>query len=270
MLVGRPDDPLWDTVQCAAAHKMEQSRKQLRLNEKQKHHRRGRFPALASGISHGGGQLKPGNLDHGSNDEVLTSLMADPSLIRIAGHASAAFANWYPKLYQYYANTLESLLQHDPSTHRPYANSVWAGATFNFGPNTVCYKHRDSGNLAYGICGVNAQGSYDFRRGGHMNLWDAGYVVQFPPGTTILVPSSAIAHSNVPIQPGERRYSFTQYTSGAIFRWVDFGFKPVTQHHSNLSKSEREKLVLELQVQLKKGLGLFSTLEELRKGAGLS
>lgn len=265
ILVGRPGgDDSWEIVHKTAADALEEARGRLKLSAKQRAHRRGRFPALATGISHGGGQLKPGNLDHGANDDVLKSLTSHPSFVRIAGFMSGAFATWAPKLYSYYAQSLESLLQHDPTTFRPYPNSVWSAATFNFGPKTTCFKHRDSANLAYGICGIEALGTYDPKLGGHLVLSDAHKVVEFPPGSAILVTSSAVAHFNVPIRKGERRYSFTQYTSGAIFRWVEFGFKPVDRHHASMSKADSRDLAEELKHQLHKGLGLFSTLAELR------
>lgn len=266
MLVGQPsDDPSWDKVHKSAADRLEQARGECRFSAKQKSHRRGRFPALATGISHGGGQLRPGNLDHGSNDQVLRSLTAHPSFIRLAGFASGAFANWAPRLYRYYADGLKSLLEKDALTYRPFTNSVWAAATFNFGPSTTCFKHNDTANLPFGWCGITALGTFNPKRGGHLVLWDARRVVEFPPGSTVLVPSSTVAHSNVPIRRGERRYSFTQYTSGAIFRWVEFGFQTVERHRAGLTKREREEEKLELQNQLEKGLGLFSTFEEFKR-----
>lgn len=48
-------------------------------------------------------------------------------------------------------------------------------------------------------------------------------VIEFPAGSTILLPSVAIAHSNTPIGPGERRCLFTQYTFGGLFRWAARG-----------------------------------------------
>lgn len=266
VLVGQPSaDASWQQVHKSAADRLEQARSECRFSPKQRSHRRGRFPALATGISHGGGQVKPGNLGHGSNGGVLKSLTAHPSFIRLAGFASGAFANWAPKLYGYYSEHLKSLLNADEHTHRPFKNSVWAAATFNFGPTTTCFKHTDTANLPFGWCGITALGTFDPKRGGHLVLWEARRAVEFPPGSTILVPSATIAHSNVPIQRGERRYSFTQYTAGAIFRWVEFGFQTARRHRAGLSKHEREEEALELRNQLKMGLGLFSTLDELKE-----
>ncbi|KAJ6470197.1 hypothetical protein C8R47DRAFT_988907, partial [Mycena vitilis] len=49
--------------------------------------------------------------------------------------------------------------------------------------------------------------------------------IEFPAGSHILLPSAIIAHSNVPVQAGDRRASFTQYTAGGIIRYVGNGFR---------------------------------------------
>lgn len=250
-----------------AAAQLEQGRHRCKFSAKQTSHRRGRFPALATGISHGGGQTKPGNLGHHNkaNDAVLTGLASHPSFIRLAGFASAAFATWAPRLYGYYSDHLARLLSHDEDTHRPFKNSIWAAATFNFGPATTCFKHNDTGNLPFGWCGITALGDFDPKRGGHLILWEAKRVVEFPPGSTVLIPSAAIAHSNVPVRPGQHRYSFTQYTAGGVFRWVDHGFQLEKRHRGSLTQKERAAQAIEQARQLTMGLELFSTVTELKE-----
>ncbi|KAF8133530.1 hypothetical protein K438DRAFT_1485913, partial [Mycena galopus ATCC 62051] len=49
-----------------------------------------------------------------------------------------------------------------------------------------------------------------------------GLILKFRPGTTILIPSAAIFHSNIPIAVGKRWYSFTQYMGG-LLRWLSPG-----------------------------------------------
>lgn len=148
-----------------------------------------------------------------------------------------------------------------------FTNSVWAAATFNFGPNTICFKHMDYSNLPFGWCSITSLGNFDPTLGGHLVLWDLHLVVEFPPGSTILLPSAAIAHSNVPINfsDGEQRYSFTQYTSGGIFRWVDQGFQTTEVFKRGLAPEELDERSKMLSAQLKMGLGFFLTLDELRK-----
>ncbi len=97
--------------------------------------------------------------------------------------------------------------------------------TLNLGPRTVTYRHTDNLNVPWGWCAITAIGSYDPKRSGHLILWDLGVAIEFPPGSTILIPSAILRHSNVALSEGERRYSLTQYTAGALFRWEECGFQ---------------------------------------------
>lgn len=91
------------------------------------------------------------------------------------------------------------------------------------GPQVRCFKHRDVRNVPYGWCAITAMGTFDPKKGGHLVLWEPKLILEFPPGSTLLIPSATITHSNVPISPQETRTSFTQYCSGGLFRWVDNG-----------------------------------------------
>ena len=155
-----------------------------------------------------------------------------------------------------------------PSTEplrRNWPNTPWASTALNFGPQTVCCKHADYGNLAFGWCCITALGDYDYTQGGHLVLWDLKLVVEFPPGSTILIPSSAVHHSNTRIQPSERRYSFTQYTAGGLFRWRDNYFQTVEKHRSSLTTEDGAALLIKLSSQLEFGLSLYSTVSELEE-----
>lgn len=184
---------------------------------------------------------------------------------RIAGFADSVFATWAPRLYTFYHDYLLRLLCWYPWLTRNFANSVWACASFNFGPRTRCYVHVDYANLPFGWCAITALGAFDYRRGGHLILWDFGLVLEFPPGATILIPSAIIRHSNVAVAPTETRYSFTQYTAGALFRWVDQGFQPTESWWASLSMEERERAAIQTAQRWEKGVDLYSTLDELRR-----
>jgi hypothetical protein len=122
---------------------------------------------------------------------------------------------------------MNKLHEWNPSLKRNFAAgvSVFAAATFNFGPRTVTFPHLDFANLAWGWCAITALGDFDPDKGGHLILWDLKLIIRFPPGSTILIPSALIRHSNTSIQPHEKRFSFTQYTGAGIFRFVDNGFR---------------------------------------------
>ncbi|KAF8546138.1 hypothetical protein OG21DRAFT_1427873, partial [Imleria badia] len=90
----------------------------------------------------------------------------------------------------------------------------------------VLDHHIDSTNVLFGLYTIFACGSYNLAQGGHLILFNLGLVIQFSPGSTILVPSSTICHRNISIQPQETRQSFTQYCPGGLFHWVECGFEP--------------------------------------------
>lgn len=41
----------------------------------------------------------------------------------------------------------------------------------------------------------------------------------------ILFPSAVITHENIPVQPGETRFSITGYSAGGLWRYADQGMK---------------------------------------------
>lgn len=154
----------------------------------------------------------------------------------------AVLASWAPNLYEYYDNTQEKLLASDPRLMRPFQRSVFSAVTYNLGPSTVCFPHTDFANLPFGWCALVALGKFDHTKGGHLVLWDCRLVIEFPPGSTILFPSALIAHSNTKIGPSETRYSFTSYTAGGLFRWVDHGFQTMASFKAGLSVQEKSDL----------------------------
>lgn len=171
-----------------------------------------------------------------------------------------------PRLYAHYKknnNEVYKTLRHLRDGH-PSPASVWPSWTVNFGPKVCCVKHNDTANLPYGWCAITALGKFDPKKGGHLILWDLGIVIEFPPGSTILIPSSTLTHSNTTILEGEERSSFTMYCSGSLFRWVDNGFKTDPQFQNDhpetwaahfAARGERNAQVMQY----------YSTLEEVTK-----
>jgi len=177
---------------------------------------------------------------------------------------AAAFATWSPHLYAYYVNRLGPLYKTYPRLKRNFLNSVFACATFNFGPNTCCFDHIDPANLPFGWCAITALGRFDPTLGGHLVLWDLKLVIEFPPGSTILIPSGAIRHSNIAIRPDEVRYSFTQYTAGGLFRWVDHGYQTETSYKKGWNKARKQGEEEVNRQRWLQGVSMFSDLNELK------
>lgn len=93
-------------------------------------------------------------------------------------------------------------------------------------------------------------------------LWDLGLLIEFPAGSTILIPSAILKHSNVPIGNSEARASFTQYAAGGLFRFVLNGCrsdKALRQEDPILA----ERIRREGTSRWMEGLRMYSTPTEL-------
>jgi hypothetical protein len=110
-------------------------------------------------------------------------------------------AFYAPKLYKVYDDTLEELFVHHRNLRHNFPKSVFPASTFNLGPSTQCVEHIDT----YGLCGVMSAGLFDPTKGGHIVVQQPKLVIEFPPGSTVLLPSSTLklTHSNITIQPDE-------------------------------------------------------------------
>ncbi|KAJ7827602.1 hypothetical protein B0H14DRAFT_3466869 [Mycena olivaceomarginata] len=136
---------------------------------------------------------------------ILAGLLAQKPFRCIAGFANTLFQCYAPDLHAYYSHTMDKLHKWNSTLlhNFPRNVSVFAAATFNFGPRTVTFPHLDFANLAWGWCAITALGDFDPDCGGHLILWDLKLIIRFPPGSTILIPSALIRHSNTSIQAHE-------------------------------------------------------------------
>lgn len=121
----------------------------------------------------------------------------------------------------------------------------------------MCFPHLDSANLPHGWCAVTVVGEFDHEKGGHLVLDELKLILEIPSGATYLIPSACITHHNTAVAKHETRFSFTQYTAGSIFRWVDHRFMNEPKFWSSLKE---EEYVLEMKKQksrLEDGLKLL-------------
>ncbi|KAJ3817026.1 hypothetical protein F5880DRAFT_1632520 [Lentinula raphanica] len=252
------------TASEEAACLLRDLRSEASFTSKQKHHRRGNFPQISAGVAHGGGRTRPANIvQNPDNAAVVDQLVGSSAFQKLSGFATGVFKAWVPRLYEYCGEHFEQLLASDSNLTRLFRNSVLPVAAFNFGPRTVCLPHIDFGNLPFNLCWIWSLGWFDWRRGGHLILWDLHVVVEFPPGSLAGIPSGVCRHSNTQIGKKETRYSFTQYAPGANFRWVDHGFQTEEDYLLSRSKAEAQAEKIRKQDRWAMGLGLFSTLEQL-------
>jgi len=297
-----PDDS-WLREVCEPAERaIEEAREKLRLDDET--HRRGNFPALAVGISHGGGQevgvvqqhfanvcsqanlptpaapwhskeqhpQHPPSERAGSTSLRQATCWACKQLGPFSLHlydkltvAAGFFKAYAPRLYAYYMETLDRLVDWMPSKiKRVYEGTAFAAITFNLGPRTVSFRHLDWANLAWGWCAITALGSFDADEGGHLVLWNLGLVIQFPRGTTMLIPSAMVEHGNTCVGPGQTRFSIAQYSASGLFRWVDNGFMKDTAWLAQASEAEKTRRKELQETRWVEGLKMLSSLSEFR------
>ncbi|GJE87348.1 hypothetical protein PsYK624_034310 [Phanerochaete sordida] len=253
----------WREVRVEATRAVAEAGGSLRFGNRRD--RRGPFKTIAVGVSYGGGQKRPGILRHSKhNQAVLHRLMTNPAVKRIAGFASSGFAFFAPKMYRDYATKLDALFEHYKELGYNWNNSIFPAASFNFGPNSASYEHNDHGNRAAGWCSIYCDGSFDPKYGGHLILREFGIVVQFPPGATVLIPSACIRHGNIPVRKGETRWSFAQYASGGLFRYVEYGFKS----WASLSDKDQDMWAQRRAARWVEELGLLSRVDDLATDQG--
>ena len=114
----------------------------------------------------------------------------------------------------------------------------------------------------YGWCAITALGEFDPTQGGHLILRNLKLAVQFPPGSTDLIPSATFLHSNTATRRHKSRMLFTQYSAGWLFQWVDNGCK--TEKELKASDKEQYNQMVKLkETRWKMGLEMYSTVEDL-------
>ena len=139
-----------------------------------------------------------------------------------------------------------------------FNNSLYPAATINFGPKAVCYRHTDAENDPVNLCHITALGRFNPTLGGHIILHTLKIAIEFPAGSTILIPSALLEHSNATIQPGEFRQSLTQWISGAMIRFADADLRMYGQI------PEQDEFKVKLPTRHVGRVNLFSTIDGLR------
>ncbi len=255
------------------------------LTERAVPHNRGHFPAINVGAMHGKGTINPINLSTKGKEAAVARLLKNPHVRKLAAFASCKFnlrvstvwgaerrlcftsdslSLFAPKLYQDTRRKLNQLYENTPDLKRifPADVSVYPTAAFNLGPNVWTYPHRDTLNLAFGWCAIQALGDFDPKKGGHIVLWELRLVIEFPPAALILLPSATITHSNTPVAEGNTRSSFTQYMPGGLFQWVDYGYCLVDECKVKNPELYHEQLSAR-PYKWRRGLDLLTTVDGL-------
>ncbi|SJK97306.1 uncharacterized protein ARMOST_00558 [Armillaria ostoyae] len=257
-LAGQPCEN-FIAVRNEIVHLFEWAQQQCTFTERHTNTRRGIFAFLTCGISFGGGQVQPGNLRASPHHQmVIDEMRGNWALTCLVGFVDCTFEVAFPAVRQEYESVLTQTVRRIPSLHRNWTRSLFASAMFNLGPATSTLCHKDYLNSTLGVCAIYCDGNFDYTRGGHLILWDLKLVIQFPPGSTIFIPSALFEHSNTVIQPGETRISFTQYSVAGLFQWVGNGGKTDREINNGDCTIEKVGVHRHKETAWGRGLKLFS------------
>lgn len=163
------------------------------------------------------------------------------------------------------AATVNSIRDRLPGLRRTYDSKVgvFPCRSFNLGQHTASYPHTDRCNLAQSWCSITPIGTFDPKLGGHLVLKELKLIIEFPPSSTILIPSALLTHSNIPIREHETRFSIVQYAAGGLFRWVENGFMKDSEWHKVATADQEEQRQREGSERWSKAAAMFTKLNEL-------
>ncbi|KAJ7858043.1 hypothetical protein B0H14DRAFT_3447554 [Mycena olivaceomarginata] len=185
--------------------------------------RRGPHYAVNLGTGMGGGQQQPTPFSlHDSVSRILMALLLHHAIARFVGTANVLFQMYAPKLYEYYPQHNASAAQVGPKPPPACAPCLMRVCVryIQFWSSDRHFSTPRLLNLAWGWCFITALGWYDYRKGGHLIIWDLRLMIEFPPGATFAIPSA--------------------YTSAGVFRFVNNGFKTNVTLEQEMTKEEAQ------------------------------
>ncbi|KAF8144829.1 hypothetical protein K438DRAFT_1873084 [Mycena galopus ATCC 62051] len=248
LLGGKPRDLLrWQTVTDTAAHLMDTLFHRGHFKPEDSVHRRAHPDSQYHPLSVGA----PGELqNHPDNVAIANEMLAHECFGRFSGFTNCLMRVFAPLLAAFCASQLALLADWNSALRWPFVGSVFAACTFNFGPRAATCPHLDFGNLAWSWCAITALGWFDADLGGHLILWDLKLVIRFPA-----------------VQRHEKRFSFTQYSAGGLFRWIRNGFMTDEAFEMMATKAAKEARAAEAETRWEEGVQMFSTLDDLKLDA---
>ncbi|KAJ7849676.1 hypothetical protein B0H14DRAFT_3452376 [Mycena olivaceomarginata] len=259
VLAGQLSDPVYAKSATRVFELLEKERINTCFASAMAKHRRGGFVALNVGLSYCKGQTVPCRLNNGEHAALLGRLLADEDVTRMATFASCKPPIFFSPLPPLLISP-QSLLAFGHPSFTPTTTTMTTD--FDDSTHTSLATGSDPSSPRPPSISDRALGDFNPKEGGHIILWELKLVIEFPPGALILIPSATVMHSNLPVGPGEHRASFTQYTGGGLFHYVDNGFR-TEKVLAEQDPEEYARICEQKAGRWEMGLGLLSTVDEL-------
>ncbi|KAJ7029507.1 hypothetical protein C8F04DRAFT_1187720 [Mycena alexandri] len=195
---------------------------------------------LTAGVGEHFNQERPARPAYGAllNTLVFMQFFAVYGVRRLIG-----YGNRLLELYCYAAfvgleTQKEQFLELQPDVLYPCPSSVFSAATLELGGPHL--RATNSGHEPTTWSILVALGNFVPRLGGHIILWDLGFVVSFPPGSCILLPTGLIRYSFVKVREGKTRYSVVQFAGSGVTRWLQNGRRTDIDFSANASREQHQ------------------------------
>jgi hypothetical protein len=165
-----------------------------------------------------------------------------------------------PKIYAYTENATNLIYKFDENLRCEF-DGVFPAAEFDLGELGSTPRLQDQ-DVLHGWHALTALGMYDSRYGGNIILWDDGFVIRFPPGTTILFPAALMCYSFVKVQAGEKQYTLSQYSPAGLYGYITNGYVNDSTFEHMADKRAMETMHRARGRRLEAGVNMYSRLDE--------
>ncbi|KAJ7601267.1 hypothetical protein DFH06DRAFT_1010621, partial [Mycena polygramma] len=187
-------------------------------------------------------------------------ILQNEGVQEIAAFHNTIHNSFSPKLHAYTANGTDLIFKYDSNLRREF-EGIFPAAEFDLGELGSAPRLQDR-DLTHGWRALTALGNYDSRYGGDIILWDDGWVIRFPPGATILFPAAVMRYSFVDVLPGEKQYTFSQYSPAGLYRYITNGYKSDSAFERETSAREMEAVKSGRRRRMEAALKMYSRLDE--------
>ncbi|KAK7017444.1 hypothetical protein R3P38DRAFT_3202002 [Favolaschia claudopus] len=172
--------------------------------------RNGDYPVLFTGVGHYFNEDKPARYPGSRALDVLamSTLFTSVPMKRLISFTNSLLEAYCPTAFSVLEDQKAQLLAYAPDAVYPCETSVFSAITLELGgPHHILSPFGPHGHYDPATwCIITSIGVYDCRVGGHIILWDIGWVLVFPPGASILLPPGLVRYSFVEVAPHEYRH----------------------------------------------------------------
>ncbi|KAJ7179733.1 hypothetical protein C8R46DRAFT_1212273 [Mycena filopes] len=192
-------------------------------------------PVLKVGVEYGGPRgPRPQNVRHPlANCIEVGLLLQNQAIQEIACFQNTIFQSFAPKMHKYVENASELIFKFNKDL-RQEIEGVFSAAEFDLGDLGSAPRLEDK-DLLHGWRAVTALGTYD---------------------------SPLMRYSFVDVRPGEKQYTFAQYSPAGLYRFITNGYVSDETFEAEADKRDVERLDRLRARRMEAALKMYSRLDE--------